>query len=326
MAGGFVKIYGSKLLTSSLWDEDPAARLVFLSMLALADADGIVDCPNVKTLARVLNLPIDYVETALTVLEGPDPGSRSTALEGRRVVREGSAWRLVNYAEYREFRSAKQEAGRRRVEEYRARRAAGHSDASPVTSNNVTPGNVLKRAVQTDADADADTERERDPRARAHNEPAAEPPIEPEDREAGEDANRWLVEFGRAWCTRFSRIAYGNGAADARGVSRLAEKLGTLTREERDRAVASRARILAAYFQQPDEAAKRAGFSFAFFVPRFDALFQAAVVVEAKRSAARVCGFHVANPDRKAPAGSASPLCEVCDRLGAEPLAPWGEP
>jgi hypothetical protein len=126
MSNGFVKIYGSKLISSSLWDESPAARLVFLSLLAIADADGWVDVPNERALARMLNLELDYLREALVVLTAPDPGSRGEEHEGRRVLREKAAngdsgWRCVNYGKYREHRTGKQEATRLRVEKYRAR-------------------------------------------------------------------------------------------------------------------------------------------------------------------------------------------------------------
>lgn len=138
---GFVKIYGSKLITSSLWDEAPEARLVFLSLLAIADWQGFVDIPNERALARVMNVEISYLEKALAVLMAPDDGSRTPDQEGRRVLREGSGWRVVNYEKYREFRSATQEATRLRVEKHRA--------AKNVTSN---AGNVHNPSVTADLD------------------------------------------------------------------------------------------------------------------------------------------------------------------------------
>lgn len=124
MSYGFVKIYGTKLITSSLWDEAPEARLVFLSMLAIADQNGYVDVPNERALARVLNLPDDYLKRGLDVLMKPDPGSRTASHEGRRIVRQEPGWLCVNYEQYREFRSAKQEADRIRIAALRAAKAA----------------------------------------------------------------------------------------------------------------------------------------------------------------------------------------------------------
>jgi len=151
---GFVKIYGSKLITSSLWDESPEARLVFLSMLAIADASGFIDIPNVKALARVLNLEQDYVDRALAVLMAPDAGSRTDDYEGRRVLRDGSGWRCVNYEKYREFRTAQQEANRLRVERHRANKA--------VTGNVSNEQSATGSVVTTEAEAEAEAEAELD--------------------------------------------------------------------------------------------------------------------------------------------------------------------
>lgn len=120
MSNGFVKIYGSKLVTSSLWDECPEARLVWFSMLAVADMHGVVDTPSEKALARYLNLPQDYLERGLAVLMAPDSDSRTKSFEGRRVIRDGSVFRCVNYEKYRDFRTPKQEADRRRIASQRA--------------------------------------------------------------------------------------------------------------------------------------------------------------------------------------------------------------
>ena len=144
MADNFVKIYGSKLISSSLWDEAPEVRLVFLSLLAVADYNGYIDIPNERALARVLNLSQEYLDGALAVLMAPDGGSRSDEHEGRRVLRDGSGWRCVNYEKYREFRSASQEATRIRVQRHRAKVAEsrdGRAHSAPQPK--ARPGSVV---------------------------------------------------------------------------------------------------------------------------------------------------------------------------------------
>lgn len=105
MSAPFVKIYGDLLLSSALWEESPEARLVFIGMLALAEFDGAINIPLVATLARRLNLPIDYVERALSVLEAPDSRSRSPEEEGRRVLRTHTGWEVTNHSKYRDVRT-----------------------------------------------------------------------------------------------------------------------------------------------------------------------------------------------------------------------------
>lgn len=105
MSTPLVKIYGDLLLNSTLWEESPEARLVFFGMLALADFDGAIQIPLVSTLARILNLPIRYVERGLAVLEAADPHSRSPVEEGRRVLRTHAGWKLTNHSKYRDVRT-----------------------------------------------------------------------------------------------------------------------------------------------------------------------------------------------------------------------------
>ncbi len=149
MAHGFVKIYGSKMISSSLWDEPPEARLVFFAFLAIADWDGYVDVPNERALARVMNVDADYLQRALDVLMSPDKGSRTPDQEGRRVLRDGAGWRVVNYTQYREFRSSSQEQVRLRVAKFRAK--------GSVTGN---AGNVQVTPVTTDTDQEEDQDSE----------------------------------------------------------------------------------------------------------------------------------------------------------------------
>jgi hypothetical protein len=120
MTVAFVKLYGTRLLRSTLWMESIEARLLFLGMLAESDWEGFVDIPSVHVLAHRMNMTIQQTQDALRVLEGPDAGSRSPEMDGRRVYRDGSGWRIVNAEKYRELRSDRQEVDRARKAEQRA--------------------------------------------------------------------------------------------------------------------------------------------------------------------------------------------------------------
>ena len=76
MSGGFVKLYGSLLLGSSLMDESIEARWLFVCFLAAADEHGFVRCQTVGNAARIGNLTWDQAEAALTALSSPDPSPR----------------------------------------------------------------------------------------------------------------------------------------------------------------------------------------------------------------------------------------------------------
>lgn len=126
MAGGFVKLYGT-ILDSSVWSEDAFTRLVWITMLAMADAEGFVEAA-IPGLARRANVPIEDCEAALARLEAPDPYSKSTENEGRRIKRAERGWIILNYKHYRELRTPAQIASAERQALYRERHR-------PVTSN-----------------------------------------------------------------------------------------------------------------------------------------------------------------------------------------------
>lgn len=113
--GGFVKIYGS-ILDSSIWSTDLVTRVVWITMLAMADRDGYVNA-STDGIARRANVTLDDCEAALKVLRSPDRLSKSKDYEGRRIRKADRGWLILNYANYREMRTQSQmsEAERKRA-------------------------------------------------------------------------------------------------------------------------------------------------------------------------------------------------------------------
>ena len=90
------------MLTSSIWEEPHETFRVWLTMLLMANKDGIVDA-SVPGLARLARVTLEECEQALAVLSNPDRFSRTPDREGRRIEPvEGAGWRLVNHAKYRQ--------------------------------------------------------------------------------------------------------------------------------------------------------------------------------------------------------------------------------
>lgn len=107
----YVKLFGS-ILDSSIWSTDLATRVVWITMLTMADEYGIVYA-SVDGLANRARISIPECERALAVLSNGDKHSRTkndrgTALEGRRVEAVDGGWQVINYQKYRELRSRKQ--------------------------------------------------------------------------------------------------------------------------------------------------------------------------------------------------------------------------
>ena len=126
----FTKLVSS-ILTSSIWTEDDHTRLVWITMLALADREGYVGA-SIPGLASVARVPIESAAAAIKKFLSPDPYSRSTAFGGRRIEEAIGGWLILNYAEYRRRSTAKD-----RVEYKREYQREYMRDVRQTCSNNV---------------------------------------------------------------------------------------------------------------------------------------------------------------------------------------------
>lgn len=101
----FTKLFSS-ITESTIWVEPMPTRLVWITMLAMADHMGRVHA-SVPGLANRAVVPLIDCQAALDTLLSPDRYSRSTAHEGRRISvipeAEGGGWKLLNYKHYREL-------------------------------------------------------------------------------------------------------------------------------------------------------------------------------------------------------------------------------
>ena len=114
----FVKIHG-ELLDSSVWSLPHATRIVWVTMLAMADQNGIV-AASVDGLARRAVVTLKECETALKVFLGPDKHSRD-GTTGERIEKVPGGWLVLNHAEYRDRRTTMQIATAERVRRHRER-------------------------------------------------------------------------------------------------------------------------------------------------------------------------------------------------------------
>lgn len=96
---GYTKLFNS-ILTSTIWCQDSDTKVVWITLLASADAQGVVEL-TVPGLAKLAGVSLDKVREAITYFEGPDPESRSVNNGGSRLTRVNNGWQLVNYGKYR---------------------------------------------------------------------------------------------------------------------------------------------------------------------------------------------------------------------------------
>ena len=103
---GYTKLFGS-ILDSSVWREPLVTRIVWVTMLAMADRDGVVEA-SVDGIADRAKVELGAAEEALRCFLAPDPRSKNPDNDGRRVERTQDGYRLLNYDFYRQKMSAEE--------------------------------------------------------------------------------------------------------------------------------------------------------------------------------------------------------------------------
>lgn len=115
---GYTKLFNS-ILASTIWREDDKTRIVWITLLAMSDKNGVAE-GSVPGLADFARVSVDDCRAALCKLSAPDPDSRSTDFQGSRIKAVDGGWQILNHAKYR----AKMGADERR--EYLRKKQAEH--------------------------------------------------------------------------------------------------------------------------------------------------------------------------------------------------------
>lgn len=137
----YVKLFSS-ILDSSVWvGTDRPTKLVWITLLAMADEHGVVYAA-LPGLAKRAEVTEGECQSALDVLMAPDRNSRTPDHEGRRVEQVEGGWLLLNHQRYREIKTRKQMADAARQAKKRAKDKGvtrhNEGDMSPVTRHDVT--------------------------------------------------------------------------------------------------------------------------------------------------------------------------------------------
>lgn len=124
---GFTKLF-STLITSTIWQEDAETKVVWITMLALANKYGEVPA-TLPGIANASGVSMEKVEKALHLFQQPDQYSRSQEFEGRRIERIDGGYQLLNYEKYRTKRdpSSRREQNRKAQEAYRSKQKVSQS-------------------------------------------------------------------------------------------------------------------------------------------------------------------------------------------------------
>lgn len=116
---GYTKLFGS-ILASTVWELPLATKVVWITMLAMADMNGDVQA-SIPGLAKMAGVSREECEAALASFLAPDKYSRSKESDGRRIEEVDGGWRLINHAKYTQMLSAadRRERGAERQKRYR---------------------------------------------------------------------------------------------------------------------------------------------------------------------------------------------------------------
>ena len=127
---GYTKLF-QRILDSTVWREDDTTRILWITMLALADQDGIVQS-TIPGLADRARITLAGCEAALEKFKQPDKYSWSKESEGRRIQDVEGGWFIISHAKYRALMSAedRREKGRLRTQKSRARVTVTKCNAS----------------------------------------------------------------------------------------------------------------------------------------------------------------------------------------------------
>lgn len=152
----FTKLF-AEILDSTIWRETNETRLVWITMLAMADKHGDV-MASVPGLADRSRVTLQECETALDCLMAPDPYSRTTDFEGRRIATIDGGWHLLNHAKYRRKMNEEERREYNRVKQAERRARLKAEEKRCQTLSNVV--NDSKRASAMSAHTEAEAEAE----------------------------------------------------------------------------------------------------------------------------------------------------------------------
>jgi hypothetical protein len=157
----FTKLFSS-ITDSSVWQESDETRLVWITMLSMADQLGRIHAA-IPGLAHRARVSLKATEAALDVFLAPDTYSRSGDHEGRRIEKIEGGWKLLNYSTYREKRDpdARKEQNKVAQGVYRSKSGNSKPIVSQVSQSKPTSANISQDKPES-AQAEVEGEEEED--------------------------------------------------------------------------------------------------------------------------------------------------------------------
>lgn len=127
------------------------ALVTFQQMIVLCDVDGVVDMTPFSLHGRT-GIPLEIIEEGIEALEAPDPQSRTSEFDGRRLERLDAhrpwGWVILNYKKYRHLTDTETVRAENRERQRR------HRDKSRA----VTDGNAPSLHAEVEAEVEVKKE------------------------------------------------------------------------------------------------------------------------------------------------------------------------
>jgi len=206
----------------SLWEGSlcgkPDDQLVFVFMLASADADGVVDVvPSI--ISHQTGLAMERVAGAIARLMEPDPESRTTDHEGRRLLAVGErswGWKIVNYKKYRAMRDDRE----RREQNNRAQaKRRGQPLSAGVSQGQPQSAQVeVEVEVEVEVDGEVEAEESKDSSLRSVSENGVSKRRKKTPTTNREVDREWLETFDEVWWPEYLGLGRKCSRAAAREV------------------------------------------------------------------------------------------------------------
>lgn len=118
----------AKMLDSSVWQLSKETRLVWITLLCMKDADGVVR-GAITGIAHRARVSEEECRKAFEELSSPDPDSQTETDDGRRIKRVPEGWEILNHDKYRFSSEAKREVWREQQAKWRAKQKAKRLEA-----------------------------------------------------------------------------------------------------------------------------------------------------------------------------------------------------
>jgi hypothetical protein len=136
------------LTDSTIWQAPDTTRIVWITLLAMADQNGYIGA-SMPGLAGRARVSLDACIEAVDTLMSPDPWSRTRDHDGRRIAEADGGWILLNHAKYRAMQSADDRRERSRIA------MAALRERRKLEAMNANGCPVLTKLPQAEAEAEA---------------------------------------------------------------------------------------------------------------------------------------------------------------------------